>query len=136
MSRKEIEYVLDTCLLLNFLASKQHVIEKLLSIDKAKTFVTPITIAEAYYGMMLRKIGNPSGMQKLLGDFGVIPLNNDVAMRYAQIKYKTHLSGCKYDKDLWMVAFCDLVGATLLTTDAELQHRLRDADPPIEVIPI
>lgn len=135
MSR-EVEWILDTSVLLNFLANEKHVIDRLLSLNKRRIFLTPITIAEAYYGLMVRRIGDPDGLSKLLGDFGVIPLNTSVALQFAQRKHDAGIRGCQYDRDLWMVAFCDVVGATLLTTDTKLKHRLRHLDPPIEVIPL
>lgn len=132
----DIKYVLDVSVLLNFLANEPLVVEKMLSLEEKSTYLTPIAIAEAYYGLMIKKIDKSDALSILLKQFGVIPINSDVAIQFACLKKDACITGRNMDRDLWMVAFCKHVGATLLTTDATLRHRLRHIDPPIEVIAI
>lgn len=132
----DIEYILDASILLNFLANKPKVVSKMISIDKDRTYLTPITIAEIYYAMLEARPQLSTELSILLKEYGVVPLNSDVAIQFAEMKHSAKIAGRNMDRDIWMVAFCKHVGATLLTTDKRLKHRLRHVSPPIEVIDI
>ena len=132
----DIEYILDACTIVHFLRGKPPVVEKIMNIDRNKTYITPITIAEAYFGMINVPKSGYEDMRKMIDEFGVIPINSIVAMKHAELKCAAKITGCEYDMDLWMVAFCEITGAKLLTTDAKLRNRLKHVANNIEVIEI
>ena len=133
---KDIQHILDASTLINFLANEPKVVDKMLSLDDSKTYLTPIAIAECYYGIFVKKLKLATDLSVLLNRYGVIPINSDCAIQWARIKQEAKITSRNMDRDIWMVAFCQHIGATLLTTDKEMLHRLRDVNPPIELIEI
>jgi predicted nucleic acid-binding protein len=132
------KYILDTCTLSHLLEGRAAVVERITQLPRSETFITPITIVEAYFGIMTApdlKKREVEEMKMAMHSFETVEIDATVAYIHAELKSKANLSGCKKDNDLWMVAFCEYTGAILITTDARLEH-LQKFTGRIEIIHI
>lgn len=119
------KYILDTCTVSHLLEGRESVIRRLNELPRSQTYITAITVAEAYFGIFSASKAKQEELEEMriaVNSFPTLPITATVAMRHAQIKADSNSSGCKKDNDLWMVAFCEDEGATLITTDARLEH--------------
>ncbi len=132
------KFILDTCTVSHFLEGINPVVERIISLPRARTYITAITISEAYYGILAApkiKQEEAEDLKTAINAFQALSISPTVAYRHADLKAKIGATGCKQNNDLWMLAFCEEEGATLITTDAKLEH-LKKFTCSLEIINI
>ncbi|MDB4978567.1 MAG: hypothetical protein JWM56_753 [Candidatus Peribacteria bacterium] len=120
-----IKYIIDTCTISHLLEGRETVVRRINELPRSQTYITPITISEAYYGILtIPKIKSNEVDEIMLAihSFPVLPITETVAFRHAKLKAASKETGCKKDNDMWIIAFCDDEEATLITTDSRMGH--------------
>lgn len=131
----DIEYVLDSSIIINFLASQKDVVDKMTSIDPDRTVITAVCLAEIFTHLLDRR-PNSDQLTVLLETFNIVPISSSVAIKFAKIKHAAKIKGCGMDRDIWMASFAEEIGATLLTADKQFAKRMAGLNTGVELIDI
>ena len=116
-----MKLVLDTNIYVDFAAGVTETVE-FIAANGDSLFLPSIVIGELEYGFMKgqRQQLNERKLQQFINRLRVdiIPVDTDVARKYASIYLSLHVKGTKIPlNDVWIAASCMEVGGTLLSHD-------------------
>jgi predicted nucleic acid-binding protein len=116
------KYLLDTCIVIDFLRGKQSS-KEFITKELDNIFISVITVAELYAGVRSKKEETQLG--KFLDLFAIINLNKDLSISSGYLKnqyYKSHNSG---------LADC-IIAATTLSLECTLVTNNLNHFPMVE----
>lgn len=105
-------YLLDTNIIIDFLANKPHAITVVKSVMDCPLYISSLIIGEYYEGVY-RSIRNPNNIEKYFEEFirtsrtTILPVTHQTAKLYARLQADFHRKG--YPKpiiDLYIAATC------------------------------
>ena len=103
--------ILDTTIIIDIQRGNQEIIKKVSEFEQENIFITPIVIAEFYWGA--RDKGELAKCRKLVAKFSILSLNEDVVKTFSQFFDEFSLSHRPSIPDM-------LIGATAINYNIPL----------------
>ncbi len=121
-----MKLVLDTNIYVDFAAGVPETVD-FIAAHGESLFLPAIVLGELHYGFIKgqRESVNERMLQQFINRLKVevIPVDSDVARKYASIYLSLRSKGTKIPiNDVWIAACCMEAGGTLLTRDKHFQH--------------
>jgi len=127
-----VSYLLDTDTWSYFMAKQPTVVAKVAAVGVAQVFYCDVTLAELYYGALLKRTQSRAKGDELLRRiealrrlFPRLALTPDVAHRFGKIKTDLHLRGLLMDDfDILIAAHALTHQCTLVTNNVRHFQRI------------
>lgn len=127
-----MSYLLDTDTCSYFMAKQPMVIARVASVGVTQVFYCDVTLAELYYGALLKRTQSQAKGDELLRRIGAlsrlfqrVALTPDVARKFGEIKTDLHVRGLLIeDFDLLIAAHALTYQCTLVTNNVRHFQRV------------